>query len=184
MANYYKTYIPLFSATAAPLYELTKGGKRGLVHFNDRQRQAFHDLKEKLCHSTALATPDYSRDFHIHCDASDLAVGCGLTQKDNNNKDIPLAFASQKLTETQQRWSTIEKEAYAAVFALQQFEHIVFGARIHLHTDHNPLVYIRGNTNTCNKLTRWALHLSRYDLVVHHKRGTENHTADTLSRLV
>jgi len=184
MCNYYRSFIPNFSEMAAPLTELTKGGKRGSISFNSEQREAFIKLKDKLCLTVKLAVPDYTRPFLIQCDASDIAVGCCLSQKTNDGQEQPLAFASVKLTETQTRWSTIEKEAYAVVYALQQFEHIVFGSKIHLFTDHNPLQYIINNNNTCNKLTRWALHLSRYDLTVHPKRGQFNSNADCLSRLV
>ena len=34
---------------------------------------------------------------------------------------VPVAFSSMKLTDTQQRWSTIEREAYAALMALKKY---------------------------------------------------------------
>ena len=184
LCNYYRNFIPLFSEVAAPLTELTKGGKLGVICFNDSQRTAFKQLKQKLCESASLAVPDYPRPFTIQCDANTYAVGCCLSQIDDHDQERPLAFGSSKFTDTQTRWSTIEKEAYAVVYALQQFEHIVFGSRIDLYTDHNPLQYIVNNNTTCTKLTRWALYLSKFDLVMHHKSGVLNNNADCLSRLV
>jgi len=162
------------------LTELTKGGKRGKLIFDDVQRAAFEELKAKLCSSTALGTPDYTRPFQIQTDASDHAVAGCLTQRTDDGVERPLGFASAKLTDVQRRWSTIEKEAYAVVFSLQKFEHIVYASHMDIFTDHNPLVYIKNNSVTCNKLTCWALHLSRYDISVHHKKGVDNSNDDYL----
>jgi len=148
------------------------------------KRAAFEELKAKLCNSTALGTPDYTRPFQIQTDASDQAVAGCLSQKSDDGVERPLGFASTKLTEVQKRWSTIKKEAYAVVFALQKFEHIVYASHKELYTDNNPLVYIKNNSVTCNELTRWAMHLSRYDITVHHKKGVDNSNADYLSRAV
>ena len=42
-----------------------------------------------------------------------------VSQSDENGGEKPIAFASKKLNSTQQGWSTIEKENYAALWALQ-----------------------------------------------------------------
>ncbi|GFV76440.1 hypothetical protein TNCV_4546641 [Trichonephila clavipes] len=48
-------------------------------------------------------------------------------------KRTPIAFFSKKLTETQTRWATIEREAYAVIEALKRFDSWIFGAEIELH---------------------------------------------------
>jgi len=57
MCSYYRAFIPLFSDTALPLTELTKGGKTGRIAFNDSERAAFVRLKELLCSSQVLGSP-------------------------------------------------------------------------------------------------------------------------------
>jgi len=71
------------------------------------------------------STPPYNRNFQIQCDASDYVIGRCLSQNGDDGKEKPLAFASSKLTDVQRRWSTIEKEAYAVVYSLEQFYPIV-----------------------------------------------------------
>ena len=68
------------------------------------------------------------------------------------------------------------------IFALQKFDVIVYGARIELFSDHNPLKYLVNCAPKSAKLTRWALSLSRYDIHAHHIKGVENVSADFLSR--
>jgi len=115
LCSYYRSFIPLFAETAAALFEMTNGVTRGKVTFNELQRAAFQELKAKLCNSTALGTPDYTRPFQIQTDASDQAVAGCLSQRSDDGVERPLGFASTKLTEVQKRWSTIEKEAYGSI---------------------------------------------------------------------
>ena len=184
MCGYYRVFLPLFSDVAAPLSELTKGGKSGRISFDELQRAAFLRLKTMLSESTELSTPLYDRPFRIQCDASEYAVGGCLTQVDEGGHERPLGFTSSKLSDTQRRWSILEKEAYAVVFAMRQFDHIVFGSEIQIFTDHDPLQYMINNSPKCMKLTRWALHLSRYNIRIFHKSGINNTNADCMSRLI
>ena len=81
--------------------------------------------------------------FVLHTDASGVAVGATLGQVDKDGVEHPLAFASHKLSGSQCNWSTIEREAYAIIWALDKFRDTVYGSKITVVCDHNPLQYIR-----------------------------------------
>ena len=181
VCSFYRSYVPRFSEIALPLTNLTKNDQPNVIRFADKHKAAFRSLKHSLCQSVGLHTPCADQPFVIHTDASDFAVGACLSQVVNEEHN-PIAFASAKLSDVQQRWSTIEKEAYAIIFALNKFDFIVFGREIHLYTDHNPLQYITACTPKSAKLTRWALSLSRYNVKVFHIKGKDNVVADFLSR--
>jgi len=91
---------------------------------------------------------------------------CGscLIQWTDNGQEKPIAFASAKLTPTQMNWSTIEREAYAVVFALRKFRNFVFGTKITIFSDHNPLMYLKECAPKSSKLTRWSLGLQEFDI--------------------
>ena len=75
----------------------------------------------------------------MYCDSSDFAVGAVLTQIDDKRLERSVSFISQKLIDTQSRWATVEKEAYAIVWALNKLKEIIIGSKVHIFTDHNPL---------------------------------------------
>jgi len=81
-------------------------------------------------------------------------LGATLGEFDEQGVEQPLAFASQKLTETQASWATIEREAYAV-----RWVQIIFGARVKIYCDYNPLQYIKECAPKSAKLLRWALAL-------------------------
>jgi hypothetical protein len=182
LAGYYRSFIPDYATIALPLTELTKGSKSFHLEPQSKAYEAFVKLKQALSSSQVLIAPDFHSPFIIQTDASDYAVGVCLAQiKDGYER--PIAFASRKLSVTQRKWSTIEKESYAVIFALQRFEHYLLGAKILLYTDHNPLKYLTACAPNNSKLTRWALALQQFDIEVRHRSGTSNKNCDALSRL-
>jgi len=134
-------------------------------------------LRVRYCAFPTIGTPSI-----FHTDASGKAVGATLGELDEQGVEQPLAFASQKLTETQMGWATVEREAYAVIWALNRFRDIIFGAKITIYCDHNPLQYIKECAPKSEKLLRWSLALQEFDLDFQYKKGSHNVVADWLSR--
>ena len=182
--SWFRDYIPDFALYAKSLTDLT--GKR--VSFNvpwsKIHQDAFERLKELLCKATMdpLHIINFSKPFHVHTDGSNYAVGCTLSQPDGDGVERPIAFASKKLNETQQRWSTIEKESYAVMWALQKYRQWLFGAEVIVFSDHNPLTYLTEASPKSAKLMRWALAIQEFHVKFCYKPGKANTAADCLSR--
>ena len=103
------------------------------------------------------------RPYNLHTDVSGSAVGATLGQLDEAAVEQPLAFASQKLSGPQTAWATVEREAYAVIWALNRFRDIVYGTKVTVYCDHNPLQYVRECAPKSAKLLRWALALQEFD---------------------
>ena len=183
MATYYRAFIKNYSQVVTPLTERTKTKQNTKIQLNAEQGEAFNQIKALLCNAAVLHAPNYNEPLEMHTDASNYAIGATLYQRGMNGEEKPIGFFSAKLSETQQRWSTIEKEAYAVIAALNHFDVIVFGRRIKLFTDHNPLTFLVQCVPRSAKLTRWSLALQRYDITVCHRSGRSNANADCLSRM-
>jgi transposase InsO family protein len=184
--SHFRDYIPRFSDISKPITDLT--GKRipSRVPWGEAQQAAFDQLREALCKATEnpLRIIDSHSEFLLYVDSSGFAVGCVLTQYDADGLEKPVAFASSKLTPTQCNWATIEKEAYAAIWALQRYRHWLFGAKVTLFSDHNPLSYLCESAPKSAKLMRWYLALQEYNVIFSYRAGKSNLAADCLSRMV
>ena len=75
--------------------------------------------------------------FEIDIDASDYAVGINITQHDH-----PVAYHSETLSYTVQKYPTYDKEIYSIVQAYRQWKHYILGKETIIHTDHKPLQFI------------------------------------------
>jgi hypothetical protein len=183
VANYYKSHIDHFSEVCVPLTDLTRGKNRQAKFvLNEKQRKAFNDIKERLMNTVNLHSPDPKKPFVLHCDASDSAIAACLAQIDDKGEEYPIAFMSKKLSDCQRRWSTIEREAFAVVYALNYFNVMTYRSHVDVYSDHDPLKYIVTGAPGNAKLCRWSLALQAHDITVYHRPGKKNINADFWTR--
>lgn len=183
MVNYYRRFIDKFSELTAPLTDLLKG-KPKIIVWNEAAEQAFTLLKEKLITAPILVCPDFQVPFTIQTDASDTAIAGVLTQEFDGREHV-IAYFSRKLTMSQRAWKAAEKEGVAAMEAIEKFRPYVEGTRFTLITDSSALSFIMNTKwKPSSKLSRWSMLLQQYDMVVRHRKGSENVVPDALSRAV
>ncbi|KAK2715815.1 hypothetical protein QYM36_010397 [Artemia franciscana] len=96
-----------------------------------------------------------------------------------------VTFASLSLSETEQRYSQMEKEMLAITFACKRFHQYLFRRTICVTTDHKPLESIFGKSiqRAPPRLQRMMLAIQPYDIKLRYKPGKTIPVADTLSRL-
>ena len=58
----------------------------------------FDTLKAKKASAPILVFPDWNKEFHVHVDASSIALGVVLAQPGEGDLDHPIAYASRKLS--------------------------------------------------------------------------------------
>ena len=111
-------------------------------------------------------------------------IGAVLTQNDH-----PVIYISRNLTSAEQKYSNIEREALAVVFAVtRRLRQFLLGRKFTLRTDHKPLQYIFNPSNQIPKvvsarLARWTITLMAYDYDVQYTPGQDIGHADAMSRL-
>ena len=78
----------------------------------------------------------------------------------------PVAFASRALSKTERRYSQIEKETLAVVYASEKFNQFVYSRRFLVESDHKPLQSIfKHNINKAPpRIQRLLLRLQKYDI--------------------
>jgi hypothetical protein len=183
MFSYYRAYVANFARIVKPLTDLTAKDIPAQIPWGEEQQNAFELLKQAMCSSPVMNAPQFGKPFYLLTDACGVSIGCCLGQWDELGEEHPVAYASQKLTSTQCAWAVIEKEAYAVIWALQKYRSIIFGTKITVFVDHNPLTYMIESAPKSAKLTRWLLALQEFNVTIVYKKGVEHQLADCLSRL-
>jgi hypothetical protein len=179
LAGYYRKFIPHFAQIAACLTNLLKKGVK--FQWTPETEAAFLDLKSRLASKPILRPPDFQIPFCLAVDASAVAIGANLFQV-IDGIEHPVCYYSKRLNIHQQRYSTVEKEAFALVTASRVFS-VYFGSQpVIVYTDHSPLQFIHKMANFNQKLLRWSLELQQYNLTIKHRAGKNNLIPDILSR--
>jgi len=175
---HFQAYIPQYAKVAKCLTDLTCKAVPNKLPWRDEHQQAFDTLKRLLCEAVTnpLYIVDFNSAFNLSVDASGYAVACILSQTDECGNEKPIALGSQKLTDAQAKaWSTIEKEAFAVIWALNKYRCWLFcSPTVHIYSDHNPLLYITESAAKSSKLTRWALALAEFHISFHYRPGALN----------
>lgn len=182
MTGWYRRFIPNFASIAAPLTELLKKSKGRFVWTNEAEL-AFMEFKKLLTSEPILSNPDYGQPFIIQCDASDTGVGGVLMQGKGDDERI-IAFMSQKLSSTQQKYHTTERECLAVVLSIEKFRPYIEGSNFTVITDHASLLWLQNLKDPTGRVGRWALRLQGYDLALEHRKGKFMQVPDALSRAV
>ncbi|GBM20257.1 Retrovirus-related Pol polyprotein from transposon 17.6 [Araneus ventricosus] len=184
LAGYYRQYIPMFSVITAPLTDLLKGrNKKGKIEWNEECTKAIELLKDKLTSKPILHAPDFTKPFILQTDASDLGYGVVLAQKDNEGREHPILYISKKFTSAERKYSTTEKECAAILYGIKKLKgYIDRQTEFCIQTDHNPLVWLKKNAGTNQRLLRWALALQAHNYTIEHKKGKDNLNVDCISR--
>ena len=71
-------------------------------------------------------------------------------QVQNSGEQKPVAYISRSMSQTEQCYAQIEKEALAFTWACERFAEYL---KFHIQTDHKPLVYEEFGRTSCSSTT-------------------------------
>ena len=141
---------------------------------------ALQVMKNKLAEAT-LQPIDEAVPFTVETDASDFAIGATLNQNDK-----PVAFHARTISTTEQKHSSVEKEAYTVIEALRKWKHLLIGRHFNLVTDQRSVSFmldLKHRSKIKNdKILRWRLELAAFDFTTIYRPGKLNCAPDTFSR--
>jgi hypothetical protein len=163
MVGFYARFIDRFSQIAEPLHLL----KRKNVKFvwGDVQQSAFLQLKESLMTPPVLQIPDFSKEFTLVCDASDVAISAVLHQ--NRGEDLaPIAYSSRLLSPAERKYSVYEKECLAVVYGCEKYHSYVEHKEFRLITDNQALAWLLRHAKELGRIGRWVLRLAPFKFKV------------------
>jgi hypothetical protein len=180
LASYYRRFIKDFSKIANPLNKLLR--KDAPFVWAAAQQQSFDLLKTHLTQAPILAYPKFDQEFLLLTDASTLGLGAILAQKDEEEMERVVAYASRTLNKAEKNYSATELECLAVVWAIGHFHPYVHGKRFTLITDHSALRYLFNSATPTGRLARWVMKLQPYDFKIIHRAGKKHTNVDSLSR--
>ena len=166
-----RDYIPNYAAIATPLTDMTKKGQPNKAQWNEARENAY---------VFALRLSDHTKPFTLRADASNVGVGAVLMQN-FEGRLFAIRSASKKLSDWEQKYSTMEKECLAIVCRVKRFLQYLYGREFILQTDHQPLTYLNKAKFINDRIMHWAMFLQNYKIRIETSKGSDNIGADYMS---
>ena len=145
--NYYHKFIPKYAQVARPINRLVSGEnankKKTLLDWTSECQAAFEHLKHLCSQTSILAYANYMKPFQLHTDASENGLGAVLYQKQDNDMESVIAYASRTLSRSERNYYAHKLEFLALKWSVtERFHEYLYGRHFEVYTDNNPLTYI------------------------------------------
>ena len=137
--GFYRIFIKDFSKISRPLCRLLERDVK--FEFDEAYRFAFEEIKSILVIAPIMATPEWSRELEIMCDANDYAMRAFLGQR-KEKIFRAIYYVSKTFNEARENYSAIEKEMLVMVFSCERFRPYIMGSHVIVHTDHATIKYL------------------------------------------
>jgi len=183
LTSYYRRFVNQFAKVAEPLHRLTC--KNVVFEWSQECQTSFEELKKRLVIPPVLAYPNFDVDFVLETDASHQGLGAVLSQKQEDGKLHPIAYASRALSGAEKNYGITNLETLAVVWAVSHFHYYLYGHCVTVYTDHSAVKAVLETTSPSGRHARWWTRVfSRgvKEVTIVYRPGKDNVLADALSR--
>lgn len=204
--SYYRPYIPDFSRTTKPLYELLpkpkfeqkrdqkkkKSSRQSAqlppshqVKWTEIHQEILDKIVKHLTNPPIMAYPDLEKPFVLHVDASEEGLGAVLYQRQDGSLRV-IAYGSRTLTAAERNYKlhSGKLEFLALKWAVtERFRDYLFHApHFTVYSDNNSLTYVTKTAKLNATGHHWVSELADYRFTLKYRPGSANRDADFLSQ--
>lgn len=117
--NFYRCFINNYSSIVKPLTNLTR--KDTAWTWVTSEQEAFQGLKDAICLEPVLMHPDPDKQYFMETNATGVAIGAILSQRQDDGRLHPIAFRSQSFKPAEMNYNTFDKELLAILDSLKDW---------------------------------------------------------------
>ena len=186
--GYFRCFIKGYARIAKPLNDLLQGGNSKLKSHSLGlpldALAAFQELKMRCLTAPVLVFVDFKKPFLLESDTSIEGLRMVLSQKQDDGRYHPVAYASHGLKGGESRYHSSKLEFLALKWAVtDQFREYLQYQPFLVRTNNNPLTYIMMMPNLDTIGHRWVAAMAGYNFKIEYVHGSDNKVADALSRV-
>ena len=186
--GYFRRFIKGYARITKPLNDLLQEENSKLkshpVGLPPDTLVAFQELKMKCLTAPVLAFADFKKPFLLVTDTSIEGLGAVLSQKQDDGRYHPIAYASRGLKGGELKYHYSKLEFLALKWAVtEQFREYLQYQPFLVCTDNNPLTYVMTTPNLDAVGHRWVAAMAGYNFDIEYIHGTDNKVANALSRV-
>ena len=186
--GYFRHFIKGYARIAKPLNNLLQGENSKLKSHSLRlppnALTVFQELKMKCLTVPVLAFMDFKKPFQLETDTSIEGLGPVLSQKQDDDRYHPVAYASGGLKGGKLKYHSSKLKFLALKLAMtEQFREYLQYQSFLIRTYNNPLTYVMTKPNLDAVGHRWVAAMAGYNFEIEYVRGSDNKVAGALSHV-
>jgi hypothetical protein len=158
LTGYYRKFVKNYGRITTPLMTLLK---KDAFSWTPEATKAFEDLKQVMCITLVLATPNFTKTFIVEYDASGNGIGVILMQEGR-----PIAFESHPIKGKNLHKPIYDKEMLAILHALKKWHPYLMGRHFKVKTDHDSLKYFLEQRLSLEEKQKWVTKMLGYDFEI------------------
>ncbi len=108
--SFYWHYFLGFANKMAPMCKLLK--KDGELKWIETCNKSWEWMKASMTCLLVLMVPNWKIEFHLHTNASNLALAVMLGQNPNNTIDKPIYYASKLMNNAEKSYTQLKRRLY------------------------------------------------------------------------
>ncbi|XP_077228548.1 uncharacterized protein LOC143861512 [Tasmannia lanceolata] len=163
MIQFFSRFVAHLTSTCEPIFKLLK--KNASKELTEECQEAFDKIKQCLSEPPVLAPVISGQPLLLYLSITDIAMGCMLAQQDPETKhERAVYYLSKKMSEYEQKYTSLEKTCLALVWATERLRHYLLSHRVLLLSRMEPLKYLFEKPALTGRTTRWLLLLSKFDI--------------------
>ncbi|KAL0386270.1 UNVERIFIED_CONTAM: hypothetical protein Sradi_3021300 [Sesamum radiatum] len=153
-------FISMFAEKSLPFFKILKKAKT--FEWGTPCQHAFEELKAYLAKLPLLVKPSPGETLYLYLSAAPQAVSSVLI-REKDEKQLPIYYVSKVLNGAEERYTSIEKMTLALVVTARRLRPYFLSHPVEVKTN-TPLKQTLGKPNTSERLVKWAVELSEYDI--------------------
>lgn len=186
LINYYGRFLRNLSQTTYPINNLLK--RDVPFKWSKQCQDAFERVKNEMQSDAFLVHFNPQWPLILATDASPYGVGAVLSHMCPDGHERPIQYASQTLSAVQQKYSQVDREAYAIIFGVRKFYQYVYATRFTLITDNKAITQIFSPMKglpllSALRMQHYAVFLESFHYDIKYRPSEQHANADAFSRL-
>jgi hypothetical protein len=162
--NFVKRFVPNFTQTVLPLQHMIR--KDTIFKWNTIEKEAFNSIKQEIIQVPSLLSPNYDKEFVLYTFSSEKSYASMLSQKNDQNIEVPISFESSALQGEKLNYIDVEKQAYAVFKSIKHFRPFLIKSHTKVIVPHPSVRSLLIQKYLGDKRENWVTTLQEYDLEI------------------
>ncbi|GKU86461.1 hypothetical protein SLEP1_g981 [Rubroshorea leprosula] len=162
--NFLRRFISNLAGKTKVFSPLLKLKSKADFKWEEHYQSAFDMIKRYLSRPPVLVPLVKNKPLILYISAADESIGCLLAQENDKKQEQAVYYLSRCLTQTEVKYSSVEKLCLALFFAAIKLRHYLIYSEVYVVAKTDIVKYMLSRPLLRGRIGKWILALSEFNL--------------------